>query len=129
MKFEYWFNDNEPYFTMEIKPNENIKGCILNISDWLSSDVPCFDTKCLSRMKEILRSDIQEEEVFWGNAYRVVIHKDFTTISYNFEYANPKRIPCTLPTEMLCEILEIWIKAEAEHRAKVRSERKKSKKI
>ena len=121
MEFEYSFIDKEPYFIMEIAPNENIKGCIGNISNWLSSDVQCFGKRYLARVKEILESsDLNEKEIFWGNAFETLVCKEVTTIKYTYEEENPHMVPCTLPTEMLCEILEVWIKAYEEHREKTK---------
>ncbi len=126
MTFEYRIGEFAGNLELEIKPNERITGFLRNIDGWLVCDVQCFGEDYLTKIRTILNSeDPNSEELFWGNAYKAHVRKDFTTISYDFEYCNPKMVPCTLPTEMLCEILEIWIKAKAEHNAKVEAERKK----
>ncbi len=129
MDFEYEFEEIGGILEINIKECENITGYVHNIGGWLSSDVQGCGEDYLPRIKEILNSDNPyEEELFWGNAYKALVHKDYTTISYDFEEDNPEMVPCILPTKMLCEILEIWIKAKEEHRAKKEEDRRKRKK-
>ncbi len=120
MTFEYEIAIKNGFLDMEIKPNEKVTGYIGNISGWLESDAECFSEEYLTKIKEVLQSNGEKEELLWGNAYKALIRKDTTTISYDFEDGNPEMVPCTLPTEMLCEILEIWIKAYEEHREKTK---------
>ena len=105
------------FLDIEIKPNKSITGYLPNISGWLSSDVQNLAGYLLPKIKQILDGEIKEEN-FDGNAYEAIVSKEYTTISYIFEYCNPKMVPCTLPTEMLYEILKVWTKAYEEHRAK-----------
>ncbi len=129
MNFNYNFEEIGGFLEINIEKCENITGYVHNIGGWLLSDVQCFGSRYLSRIQEILNSDNpDEEELFWGNAYKALVHKDYTTISYDFEEDNPEMVPCTLPTKMLCEILEIWIKAKEEHIAKKEEDRRKRKK-
>ena len=112
MEFEYNLKLSKSGFLhIEIKPNGNMTGYIPNISGWLSSDVQNMGKTYFLPIFEKVIGGVSEEEVIAGNAYEAVIRKDYTTISYNFEYCNSKMVPCTLPTQMLYEILEIWIKA------------------
>ena len=118
MKLDYSIGySGAGFLNLKIRENASISGYLPNISGWLSSDVEGSGEDYLPQIKKVLEGEVEEEE-FWGNAYKVVIHKDYTTISYDFEYCNPKMVPCTLPTEMLYEIIEIWIKACEEHRSK-----------
>lgn len=118
MKFDYYIGCNEAGFLdFEVKDNEYITGYLPNISGWLSSDVQNLADYLLPKIKQILDGEISED-TFDGNAYEIVVRKDYTIISYIFEYCNPKMVPCTLPTEILYEILQIWKKAYEEHRNK-----------
>ena len=103
---------------LQIRENDSISGYLPNISGWLSSDVQNMGESYFLPIFNKVLNEISEEEIIAGNAYETIIHKDYTTISYDFEYCNPKMVPCTLPTEMLYEILKIWIKAYEEHRNK-----------
>ena len=118
MKFDYYIGRNEAGFLdFEVKDNEYITGYLPNIGGWLSSDVQNLAGYLLPKIKKILDGEIKED-TFDGNAYEAFVRCDYTTISYVFEYCNPKMVPCTLPTEMLYEILQIWEKAYEEYRAK-----------
>ena len=120
MGFKYRIIDKKPYFLMEIEPNEKIDGFIHHISGWLSGDVTSTGWRDLKKVKEFLKNPNEREIILGSNSYTVFVRKNTTTISYDYEYCNPEMVPCTLPTEMLCEILEIWIQAEKEHREKTK---------
>ena len=118
MDFKYYIEEigvGSINFMME--PNEQTVGYIHNVGGWLRCDVQGCGEDYLPKVKKVLEGEVEEEE-FWGNAYKVVVHKDLTKISYDYEEDNPKMVHCTLPTEMLYEILEIWIKAYEEHQNK-----------
>ena len=62
-----------------------------------------MDFYLLKKLKGAVDSD------YWsGNANTATFHKDVTVIECQFEECNDN--PCTLPTTMLREIVEIWIK-------------------
>ena len=117
MNLNYHFEFVGRSLRIFIEPNPEIKGYIHNIRGWLSSDVQSCGKDYLPKVKKVLEGEVNEE-VFWGNAYKVIVHKENTKISYDYEEDNPEMIPCTLPTQMLYEILEIWIKACDEEREK-----------
>ncbi len=120
MTFEYELIYEQGFLDIEIKPNGNISGYLGNIGGWLDCDVASTGWRDLAKIKEFLLNPNEEEIMLGSNAYTVLVHKETTTISYDFEEENPEMVPCTLPTEMLCEILEIWIKAYEEHREKTK---------
>lgn len=120
MTFEYEVLDNQGYMEFIVKPNEHITGFVPNISGWLESDVQGSGENYLPRIREIIFGSDYDEELFWGNAYKALVRKDTTTISYDFEDGNPEMVPCTLPTQMLYEILEVWIKVRKEYREKTK---------
>lgn len=117
MKFKYHIEKVGKSIDLVVEPNEMTSGYINNVGGWLFCDVHSHAKEYIPQVKNVLEGKV-EEEVFWGNAYKAVVRKDFTKISYDYEEDNPEMVPCTLPTEMLYEILEIWIKAYEEHRAK-----------
>ena len=101
---------------LKIEKNEHITGYVGNIAGWLEADVQCSGRRYLSKIKKILKSSILfKEEIFSGNAYEAHVKRDYTTISYDFEEEWPEMVPCTLPTQILYEILELWINACDEH--------------
>lgn len=101
---------------LEMEKNEHITGYAGNIAGWLECDVQCLGRRYISKIKKILKGpDSFKEEIFSGNAYEAHVKKDYTTISYDFEEDWPEMAPCTLPTKMLYDVLEIWVKACDEH--------------
>ena len=102
---------------MKITPNKEIKGDVSRIGEWLKDDVmDGYDV--IAKVKEILDSSEPNEELFWGNGFKTFVNRKFSTIRFNWEEECPEIKPCTLPTQMLYEILEIWIKAYKEHSEK-----------
>ncbi len=120
MELQYSFVEVGGGIIFRLEPNEKVIGYHHNIGGWLSCDVASTGWRDLAKVKEFLTNPNEEEVMLGSNAYTVLVHKDTTTISYDFEEENPEMVPCTLPTEMLCEILEIWIKAYEEHREKTK---------
>lgn len=111
MDFEYELGKIGGYLSFKIKPNSKIVGSTRNIDGWLESDVQCFGERYLSKIKTMLENeDANEEEVFSDNTYETRVKKDYTTISRDIGEEWPEMAPCTLPTSMLCEILQVWIK-------------------
>lgn len=117
MKLKYHIENIGGSIDLVVEPNEMTTGYIDNVGGWLLCDVQGCGEDYLPKVKNILDGKV-EEEVFWGNAYKAIVRKDYTKISYDYEEDNPKMVPCTLPTEMLYEILQIWTKACEEQRAK-----------
>ena len=108
--------DERGFIHLKIEKNEHITGYVGNIAGWLEVDVQSSGRRYLSKIKKILKSSTPfNEEIFSGNAYEACIRRDYTTISYDFEEEWPEMVPCTLPTQTLCEILELWINVCDEH--------------
>ncbi len=125
MEFKYYFEEIAPGIeTFEIEPNEYLEGFVPHIGGWLTADVQCFaEEDYIPRVKEILESsNPAEEEEFVKNAYKTLVRKDYTTITYIFEEDNPHMVPCTLPTQMLLEILEVWANAVNERSLRKKKE-------
>ena len=114
MNFRYHIENIGGYIDLIVEPNEMTSGYINNVGGWLLCDVQGCGEDYLPKVKSVLEGEV-EEEIFWGNAYKAVVHKDYTKISYDYEEDNPEMVLCTLPTEMLYEILKIWAKAREEH--------------
>ena len=111
MDFEYELGKIGGYLSFKIKPNSKIVGSTRNIEGWLESDVQCFGERYLSKIKTIIENaDTNKQEVFSDNTYEARVKKDYTTISRDIGEEWPEMAPCTLPTSMLCEILQVWIK-------------------
>lgn len=125
MDFKYKIVYLGKYPKLQVEPNEKITGYIHNIAGWLDSDVQSFgESFYLPRIKEILYGDNPDDEEFWwGNAYKATIRRDYSTIVDCFEEVRPDFVPCTLPTEMLLEILKIWIDVKKEFDEKRKKER------
>lgn len=111
MKIQYSVGEIGGFLDFEVKPCEQITGFIRNIDGWMESDIQSGtnyrlylnDLKRMSKIKDF--SKVLEYE---GNAYKIRISNDRTTISYIYEDSNPSMIPCTLPTKMLIRILKTW---------------------
>ena len=113
MNFEYYFENTEFGLRMHILPNEHIKGDIFMISAWLEGDVYKSDTLYYA-MKAFIENPEIKEENFGGNSCDVFAKRDFTTIQWEWHDKVPDS--CTLPTEMLYEILKIWVAKKQELR-------------
>ena len=110
MEFKYHIENIGGSIDLIVEQNEMTSGYINNVGGWLFCDVRGHAKEYLPQIKSVIEG-LTEEQIYWGNAYKAVVHKDFTKISYDYEEDNPEMVPCTLPTEMLYEILKIWIKA------------------
>ena len=107
MDFEYVFKYTEQNsLRMEVIPNEKIKGDLSILTDWLHSDVSIGTTE-LPKVKEVLESKGNKKAKIWGNAFIAKVNKKYTKIKWSV-----LKLPtyCKLPTEMLYEILQIWVK-------------------
>ena len=114
MEFEYYFENINGWLHIHILPNDLIKGDIFMIPAWLESDVQGSGNYELSSFKEFIENPEIEEDNFGGNACDVFAKRDFTTIQWEWHDKVPDS--CTLPTEMLYEILKIWVAKNKELR-------------
>ena len=114
MEFEYYFENINGWLHIHILPNDLIKGDIFMIPAWLESDVQGSGNYELSSFKEFIENPEIEEDNFGGNACDVFAKRDFTTIQWEWHDKVPDS--CTLPTEMLYEILKIWVAKKQELR-------------
>lgn len=115
MNFEYYFEDTPEFgLRMKILPNEQIKGDIFMIEGWLFSDVPGVGGIWIA-FQNFMKSSDEKEKEFGGNSMIVSAVKDGnSTIEWCFYDKSPNS--CTLPTEMLYEILKIWVAKKEELR-------------
>ena len=118
MGLKYHFDVDRRAVIMKIEPNSKMIGYVGNINGWFNCDVGSQGEKNLKAIKEYLKHPTEEYLLLGSNAYEVHVKKDFTTISYDYEYCNPQMVPCTLPTKMLCKLLKAWTKAEKKRRKK-----------
>ena len=115
MNFDYYFENTEFGVRFHVLPNIHIKGDLFMIEEWLFGDVQ-NSSYFLERMKNFIESTEMEEDELGGNACDVFVKRDFSTIKWI--YHDQVSSSCTLPTEMLYEILQIWVKKKAEIREK-----------
>lgn len=113
MEFEYYFENTNGWLHIHILPNDLIKGDIFMIESWLQGDVSGSDTFLKYFKSYIENYDMDECEIS-GNSCELLMNKEFTTIRWNWHDKVPDS--CTLPTEMLYEILKIWVAKNKELR-------------
>ena len=107
MNFEYYFeNVTENSIEMIILPNKEISGDIYMITSWLFGDVHGSDS-FLYVFNEYMENPDMDEYELSGNSCELLMNKKFTTIRWNWYDQVPNS--CTLPTQMLYEILQIWV--------------------
>ena len=107
MEFEYYFEKISEYrVKMRILPNESIKGDVFMIGAWLFGDVQRGNSISDAVKNFMENPEIKEEELS-GNSCDVFLKRDFTTIRWVWYDEVPNS--CTLPTEMLYEIIKIWV--------------------
>jgi len=107
MNFEYEFatSCNNSVLSMYIKPNSFIVGDTRRIYEWLYDDIMGSFERVKKDIDAVLNEEVECDE--WnGNANSAVFNKDTTTITCNFDELECE--PCTLPTKMLREIIDIW---------------------
>ena len=119
MDLEYYFDNENDWLHIHIKPNDLIKGDVFMIESWLEGDIQFDGAYELNEFKEFMENPEAVEENFGGNACDVFTNKEFATIQWNWHDQVPDS--CTLPTQMLYEILQIWVAKNKE----LREERKK----
>ena len=111
MKFNYNFRYvcKGTTLVIDIEPNTLITGNIDLIDSWLRDDVMSDFDEVRTHIDAVING---EKECYerGGNANFAEIHQDTSTISCFFDELDYE--PCTLPTQMLREILDIW---EAEY--------------
>ncbi len=118
MKIKYHFEDVRKILSIRIEPNSQITGFLPNVEGWLECDVGSQGEKNLTAIKEYLKHPTEEYLLLGSNAYETHVRRDYTIVSYDYEYCNPTMIPCTIPTKMVCELLKAWTRADKQHRKK-----------
>ena len=86
---------------------EEVGGDRTTLTEWLFSDVQGSEYT-LKILEKIVNGDCDEDE-FGGNAFEVFAKKDFTKISCAFGEQVPNIKPCIVPTELLYEIVKVWL--------------------
>lgn len=86
---------------------EEVEGDRATLTEWLDSDVQGSEYT-LKILKKVLSGECKEDE-FGGNAFEVHVEKDFTKISCAFGEQVPNIKPCIVPTELLYEIVKVWL--------------------
>ena len=107
----YTFEIIDPYqkiLWMNLKNNSKIIGDKDAVSAWLMDDVRDY-TSILDYIDAVLNGE-KEEDLIWGNGYKAFVKPDITEIHFNYEEDDPSIKPCSLPTSMLREIVEIWLR-------------------
>lgn len=119
-KYTVDYSKGDPY--LKIAPNRNIKGCVDNIGNWLKSD--CENSvRTQWQIEGILkREDADAEKCFGGNVYKATVRKDYATIVNIPGNVREKLKSCTLPTEMLMEILRVYTRICYEYRTPPKKE-------
>ena len=100
---------------MEFENVPDIVGSRETLSAWLSDDVRDYH-KTLEYIDDVLTGK-KDKDLFWGNAYKAYVKRDFTEIHFIFEEDNHAIGPCTVPTKLLREIVETWIDEYEKFRA------------
>ena len=113
MFFEHYFENENGWLHIYILPNEHIQGDIFMISSWLEGDVQ-GGCRFLELFNAYMEAPDRDEYELSGNSCELLIKKDFTTIRWNWYDEVPDS--CTLPTEMLYEILKVWVAKNKELR-------------
>ena len=107
MDFEYYFEKvDKEWVKMIILPNKQISGDIYMITSWLFGDVMGSDSFLYDFNEYMENPDMAEYELS-GNSCELLMNKKLTTIRWNWYDQVPNS--CTLPTQMLYEILQIWV--------------------
>lgn len=119
MNFEYYFDNENDWLHIHILPNELIKGDAFMVEAWLEGDVQ-GGNDFLIDMKNFMENPEIKEDELGGNSCEVFLKRDYTTIRWNWYDDVPES--CTLPTEMLYEILKVWVAKKEELRAEKRKE-------
>ena len=107
MNFKYKINAHDEYFSMSFDELDNVEGCKKTLSEWLVADVQSSEF-ALKILEKVVSGECDEDE-FGGNVFDVHVGKEFTKISFYFEKDNPKLKPCIVPTELLYEIVKVWL--------------------
>ena len=115
MEHKWKFRSRDYYLDMIFDDIEEIKGDKETLADWLNTDVRgnvCY----LEDIDNVLKGK-SDEEIQLGNAYEAYMKRDFTEIHFIFEKDNHAIGPCTVPTKLLCEIVEAWLDEYEKFRA------------
>ena len=115
MKLIYFFETLKTgEIFMNIESTKEISGDPKRIGEWLTTDVR-DGNYVMERVNKVVRDNLSNEERIWMDGYDVIVKRDFSTIKFNYEEDCPEIKSCTLPTEVLYEILEIWIEEYKKH--------------
>lgn len=93
----------------------DVVGDKLTLTDWLYTDIGDY-RKTLEYIDDVL-AEKKDKDLFWGNAYKAYVKRDFTEIHFIFEEDNHAIGPCTVPTKLLREIVEAWLDEYEKFRA------------
>ncbi len=107
MNFKYKIKAHDNYFSMSFDELDNVEGCKETLSEWLVADVQSSEF-ALKILEKVLNGECDEDD-FGGNAFEVHVGKEFTKITFDFEKYSPLMKPCTVPTELLYEIVKVWL--------------------
>ena len=93
----------------------DVVGDKLTLTDWLYTDIGDY-RKTLEYIDDVL-AEKKDKDLFWGNAYKAYVKRDFTEIHFIFEEDNHAIGPCTVPTKLLREVVEAWLDEYEKFRA------------
>lgn len=87
---------------------DEIVGDSETLSSWLMDEVGKQDV-ILKYIDDVINEEVAEDEI-GINGFIAYIKKDITDIHFIFEDEDSRIKPCYLPTKLLREIVEIWLK-------------------
>lgn len=115
MEHKWRFCIYNNYLKMMFDDVADVVGDKLTLTDWLYTDIGDY-RKTLEYIDDVLTGK-KDKDLFWGNAYKAYVKRDFTEIHFIFEEDNHAICPCTVPTKLLREIVEAWIDEYEKFRA------------
>ena len=115
MEHKWKFRSRDYYLDMIFDDVEEVKGDKETLTGWLNTDIIGYQ-KTLEYIDDVLTGK-KDKDLFWGNAYKAYVKRDFTEIHFIFEEDNHAIGPCTVPTKLLREIVETWIDEYEKFRA------------
>lgn len=115
MEHKWRFCIYNNYLKMMFDDVADVVGDKLTLTDWLYTDIGDY-RKTLEYIDDVL-AEKKDKDLFWGNAYKAYVKRDFTEIHFIFEEDNHAIGPCTVPTKLLREIVEAWLDEYEKFRA------------
>ena len=109
MDLEYYFDNENDWLHIHIKPNDLIKGDVFMIESWLEGDIQFDGAYELNEFKEFMENPEAVEENFGGNACDVFTNKEFATIQWNWHDQVPDS--CTYEGEAETGVIEYRFRA------------------